>query len=331
MLLTGTCSTDLLNTLFNRQDPSTFSNSYLALLLARYSYPTAFGISSTTDATQQTYQELFRRKWSALGAIPDSIQFIDETAPIPVFGLLTSHPEGHAVVLATKHDVFVTFRGLTNIESGLTENAKWTPVNGTFGEKLYLPVHSGFYSSFVSIWPRVQQAITQAIKHTEHPSEAKVYLTGHSMGAALAVYGAMNLVNDNIPIGAIYLFGAPKVGQQSFINAFQDNGLDIITFHWWNELDMIPGMNPPLSRSTLPYVQLPTETMYRIWNGGCGKAAGVTLKSCPVSQDGPGSRCRNNLNDHFAFNYVMKMQSCMLRQPEVAGNKCLEQVLQASM
>lgn len=327
----GTCRTDLLNALFNREDPAVFANSYLALLLARYTYPTAFGVSSTTEATQQTYEELYRRKWSALGALPGSIRFVDEKAPVPVLGLLMSQPEAHAVVLANKQDVFVSYRGLTNVESGLTENSKFTPVNGTFGEKVYLPVHGGFYSSFVSIWPQVKDAIQHAITLTAKPSDARVYLSGHSMGAALAVYAAMNLVSEHIPIGAIYLFGAPKMGQQQFVDAFQDFGLNILTFNWWNELDMIPAVSPPLGRNTLPYVQLPLESLYRIWDGECAKASGITAKSCPISEDGPGSRCRKNLNDHFAFTYIMKMQTCMMRQPAVAENECLQQLLNVSI
>lgn len=313
--------------MFNRDDPTIFANSYLALLLARYTYPTAFGVSSTRDGALETYQELYRRKWSALGALPSSIHFIDETAPVPVLGLLTSHPEAHAVVLATQNDVFLSFRGLTNVESGLTENSRFTPVNGTFGERLYLPVHSGFYSSFVSIWPQVKEALVKAISQTENPADAKVYISGHSMGAALAVFAALNLVSDSIPIGALYLFGAPKMGQQPFVDSFQDNGLDILTFNWWNELDLVPGMSPPLGRGTLPYVSLPVETLYRIWNGNCAKASGVTAKSCPME----GNRCRNNLNDHFAFTYIKNMQDCMLKQLEVSGSACLQQVLQATM
>lgn len=331
MLIAGICQPDLLNTMFDRNDPAVFANSYLSLLLARYTYPTAFGVSSTQDGAVETYQELYRRKWTALGGLPGSIQFVDNAPTVPMFGLLLNNPEAHAVVMSTKKDVFVSYRGLTNIESGLTENSKFTPVNGTFGEKLYLPVHGGFYSSFVSIWPQVKEAIKKAISQTENPADAKVYLTGHSMGAALAVYAAINLVNDRIPIGAIYLYGAPKMGQQPFVDAFQDAGLTILTFNWWNELDIIPTVSPPVSRSTPPYVSLPLESLYRIWNSGCAKASGITAKSCPVAQDGPSSRCRNNLNDHFAFTYIMKMQSCMLEQPVVANSACLPQLLQATM
>lgn len=328
----ATCSTDVLDTLFNRSDPALLSNSYLALLISRYTYPTAFGISSTAEHTQDTYRELYSRKWTALGAVPGSLFFVDEDVPLAVISLLASRPEAHAVIFATKHDVWVSFRGLTNIESGLGDSARFIPVNGTFGAEgspNFLPVHGGFYSSFASVWPRVQQAVDRAMQFTQDPSRARVYLTGHSMGAALATFAAMRLVDSQVPVGGLYLFGAPKMAQQPFVDAFMDNGLDLITFSWWNELDMIPGMSPPLSRSALPYVQLPVESTYRIWQGKCLKADGPTAMQCPLSATG--ERCRFNLNDHFAFTYVMKLQDCLLDQPQVASSSCLEQMIKATM
>jgi hypothetical protein len=232
----------VLNTLFNRNDPAALSNAYLALLVSRYTYPTAFGISSTAEHTQDTYRELYARKWTALGAVPGSLFFVDEDVPLAIISLLTSQPEAHAVVFATKHDVWVSFRGLTNIESGFSDSARFLPVNGTFGadgRPQFLPVHGGFYSSFASVWPRVQQAVDRAVQYTQDPSAARVYLTGHSMGAALATFTAMRLVAEKVPVGGLYLFGAPKMAQQAFIDAFMDNGLDGITFSWWNELDMV--------------------------------------------------------------------------------------------
>ncbi|KAF6259822.1 Alpha/Beta hydrolase protein [Scenedesmus sp. NREL 46B-D3] len=327
-----TCSADVLNTLFNREDPAVLSNSYLALLISRYTYPTAFGISSTADHTQVTYRELYARKWTALGAAPGSLFFVDEDVPLALISLLTSQPEAHAVIFATKHDVWVSFRGLTNIEAGLGDSARFLPVNGTFGpegQPRYLPVHGGFYSSFAAVWPRVQQAVDQAMQYTQDPSQARVYLTGHSMGAGLAAFTAMRLVDAQVPVGGLYLFGAPKMGQQSFIDAFIANGLDLITFSWWNELDMIPGMSPPLSRSALPYVQLPVESTYRIWQGKCLKADGPTAMQCPLTA--VGERCRFNLNDHFAFTYVMKLQDCLLDQPQITSSSCLGQILKATM
>lgn len=231
----------LLNGLFDRDDPSSIFNAYMGLLAARYAYPTAFGVSSGADGALLTYQELFQRKWTALGATPGSFTFIDVDAPVPVLGLFTNHVEAHAVVFASRRDVFVAFRGLTNVESALTESARFAPTNGTFGSAGtsagafggYLTVHSGFYSSFLAAWPRLPAAISAARARTVDPAGARVYLTGHSMGAALATFSAMRLLDAGERLGGVYLFGAPKMGQQPFVDAYAASGLDIITMHYW--------------------------------------------------------------------------------------------------
>jgi len=132
------CGPDMLVSLFDRNNPNRMSNAYLALLMARYTYPTAFGIQSNTNLTRGTYQELYRRKWTALGAKQGSIQFIDAENSFSSF--LMNEPKAHAVVFPTVDDVFVSFRGITNVDAALSENSRFGPVNGTFSNQK-VPVH----------------------------------------------------------------------------------------------------------------------------------------------------------------------------------------------
>lgn len=154
------------------------------------------------------HQELYKRKFGALGARDGSIAFIDVDAPGPA--LLTSQPEAHAVVFATDSDVFVSFRGLTNIDSALSENGRFTPVEGSFGGER-VPVHGGFYRSFAAVWPGVAAAMQKAVAATARPHEAKIWLAGHSMGGAHALFAALRLTDMRKPVGGVYLYGAPKV------------------------------------------------------------------------------------------------------------------------
>jgi hypothetical protein len=87
-------------------------------------------------------------------------------------------------------------------------------------------------------------------------------------------------------------------------------------------------------------MQLPAASQYRIWLGQCAKAEGALARPCPLSTAPaplPGAReprrdgCKDNLNDHFAFTYVMKLQDCVLRSPIVQANSCIGDLLRASM
>lgn len=75
------------------------------------------------------------------------------------------------------------------------------------------------------------------------------------------------------------------------------------------------------------YSLLPDSTLYRVWEGRCGKADGDTALACPLGE----RRCRFNLNDHFAFTYVLKLQNCLMVRPEIAGNPCLLETVMATV
>lgn len=45
---------------------------------------------------------------------------------------------------------------------------------------------------------------------------AKLYITGHSMGAAIATLAAIHLQQDGMPVESLYTFGCPRVGNQAF-------------------------------------------------------------------------------------------------------------------
>lgn len=314
---------------FDRDDPTCLNNAYMAMLLARYTYPTAFGINVNTNSSRNTYKELFRRKWIAMGAKASTIKFLDVGGGSMAKWrrLVGQKPEAHAIVLGTSTDVWVAYRGLTSVETALTSDLRHTPVEAPFGSHK-VPVHSGFYNGFKSIFPEVIAAVKEALIVTEEPSEAKIYITGHSLGGAHALFTALKLSELRLKsLGGVYLFGTPRIGQTTFTELFMQSGLEPITVHWWNELDMVPnlGTSGPWKRSH--YQELPESTLYRIWGGQCKKANSATSQPCPLGNH----RCRKNIADHRAFSYVAKLQACVLQQESVAENSCMTSKVMSSM
>lgn len=70
-------------------------------------------------------------------------------------------------------------------------------------------IHRGFARAFDSVWP--------AIAHVLKTLDCPVWVTGHSLGAALAT-----LAVANFPFAACYTFGSPRVGNQVFVDRLQD-------------------------------------------------------------------------------------------------------------
>lgn len=83
-------------------------------------------------------------------------------------------------------------------------------------------VHHGFYSAYVTSFKDVLSARVTEL-HRLHP-DYKVYVTGHSLGAAMATLSAADLsVVSQIPIEGVYTFGSPRVGNLAFMTWFIGN------------------------------------------------------------------------------------------------------------
>ena len=80
-------------------------------------------------------------------------------------------------------------------------------------------VHRGFFWTYASVRNATIQAVTQL--RVKYP-KAKVRITGHSLGAAVAVLCAFDLATTHkIPIDAVWTFGKPRVGNDAWKETFQ--------------------------------------------------------------------------------------------------------------
>ena len=71
-------------------------------------------------------------------------------------------------------------------------------------------VHEGFQDAFHAAALRIGETIGR------ERGDRQVWLTGHSLGGALAVLLAATLLESAIPVTGLYTFGAPRVGNNAF-------------------------------------------------------------------------------------------------------------------
>ena len=86
-------------------------------------------------------------------------------------------------------------------------------------------VHNGFYLTMLSVIGQIKEAI--AIYQSIH-KDAKISVTGHSLGAALASLTIAELsADDSLRSSMIttghYVFGSPRVGNRAFAEWFASN------------------------------------------------------------------------------------------------------------
>jgi len=98
-------------------------------------------------------------------------------------------------------------------------------------------VHAGFWTGYDSLHGQLAKVL-------EASKPKKVWITGHSLGGALAVVCAYRLSSmENLEIAGVMTFGQPKVGNPAFCK-HMDVTLRGRMVHFVNESDLVPRVPP---------------------------------------------------------------------------------------
>jgi hypothetical protein len=95
--------------------------------------------------------------------------------------------------------------------------------------------HQGFVSAITEIWDSLFPAVEAEVK----AKDRGLWITGHSLGGALALLGAWLFKRKFLPVDAIYTFGAPMVGNRQVAEAFDREFAGKI-FRYVNSPDPVP-------------------------------------------------------------------------------------------
>jgi hypothetical protein len=130
--------------------------------------------------------------------------------------------------------------------------------------------HQGFVKAIDDIWEPFLEATEAERKKKDRP----IWLTGHSLGGALALLAAWLLRRKFISVHQIYTFGGPMIGNDEVVQAFAREFPDRI-FRYVNSPDPIPKL-PTISLIANHYGHCGAETLLRA-AVAAGEAAGATV------------------------------------------------------
>lgn len=143
-------------------------------------------------------------------------------------------PIGAQAYLAASDQMTVlAFRGTQDQKDwAVNLEAKLTPLNTSVGA---VRVHSGFLEAFQKIEPQIRRDLDDPSKV---PADKGLYITGHSLGGALAQIASAAFERDTL--AACYTFGSPRVGERRF-----DTEVKCPHYRLVNADDVVPSVPPP--------------------------------------------------------------------------------------
>jgi hypothetical protein len=272
------------------------SNAYLSALLSYYVYESETPRPAGAGAG---YEYRFRATFTHLGPPTDSFDFVIDTG------------RTEFVILSNDSLTLVCFRGTD----------EWRDWAGNLGNLPSLmmvappawgspKVHKNYYEALNIAYPRIRNEVNM-----RSGRNTKVFLTGHSRGAALATLCAYRLQQvDKIDISGVYTFAGPRVGNRHFRELYRNAGLWDKTHRWVRNNDIGPKW-PDFAPNMLP----PDSRYYHVGRLNFIDANGVARLNMadPDAERG----LKPSVGDHDMFVYTLLMYSYLANdRRENAGN-----------
>ena len=192
-------------------------------------------------------------------------------SPLPDQGFridwLGSADDNRGMILSNDSIIAVVFRG-TRLQTHkvfdlaeivlIDEDDFWTdsqfvPAASRVGGR----VHQGFKEAYNDVCDQLD-----AVVRAKLPSQS-IWLTGHSLGGALATLAAAHCVEIEMPIQGIYTYGCPRVGDADFVDRLPRQS----HYRFVHRDDWIPTVPPELLGYTHAGVlkSVGTATTRKFW------------------------------------------------------------------
>lgn len=141
-----------------------------------------------------------------------------------------------AFVSANSRMVLIAFRGTEPSElKDVKADIKVIKEKSVVGR-----VHRGFKGALDGVWPSLLDHVKRVRTNNQ-----KIWVTGHSLGAALATLATARLqISNDIPVQGLMTFGQPRTGNKEFATAF-DSAMVGKVYRFVNNTDLVTRVPPP--------------------------------------------------------------------------------------
>jgi len=170
----------------------------------------------------------------------------------------------------------MAFRGSDNLENWMRDLQAWQIGPTAFEHCEGCEVHRGFYDIWKNVEPLVLSALEDVGCAAVSLTENVLYVTGHSLGAALTHLSMFTLQEHGFDVKKTYSFEAPRIGNKAFSDTFTKRFTRAFpVFRITHYKDPVVHLPP----EALGYTHVQTEVYYNK-TGGYKICATVEDKQC---------------------------------------------------
>ncbi|PZO19387.1 MAG: hypothetical protein DCF25_08725 [Leptolyngbya foveolarum] len=159
-----------------------------------------------------------------------------------------------AYIFRTSQFMVLAFRGSQELKDWLTNFTTQLRdltirKNGVTSISSY---HGRVHAGFFLAWAIIEQSVLAQISRWQLEAAEKggtlppLYITGHSLGGALATIAAAALSDNGVDVAGVYTFGQPRVGDRLFVRQLNEH-VNGRVFRFVNNNDIVPHVPPPFS------------------------------------------------------------------------------------
>ena len=172
--------------------------------------------------------------------------------------------------------------------------------------------HRGFMMALAEIWEQLYIAVNEAMSRKERP----LWITGHSLGGAIALLAAWRLHQKFLPVHQICTFGAPMIGNDAAAEAYHREFPGKI-FRYVDASDLVPRL-PTMSLFSNAYGHVQQEIILgeSFVNSAATLLGDVAVDTATDAiDDGLANSIWNNLtkgiSSHLMGNYISRISERM--------------------
>ncbi|HEY9762412.1 MAG TPA: lipase family protein [Trichocoleus sp.] len=149
-----------------------------------------------------------------------------------------------AFIFRQGKDIILVFRGSQQLNDWRTNFKIRLKQFTLLADQKSVPPKGMVHRGFLDAWQSVEKDVVTFLRKWETP-ETRLWITGHSLGGALAAMATISLDCQGFKVSGLYTFGQPRIADWTMVNHMNGKMRDRI-YRYANNNDVVPLIPPPL-------------------------------------------------------------------------------------